>query len=215
VDVGTIFQGGLSTREEMCEAFIYYYPKSSLIDCRSQPEYYAYLDALGGVKNATGSFLRRLNIPYDPALLPAYVPLPLPSHLNIIKKKRYYSLSLVLFATNREKQDLALADDVYILQFAKERNLFSGLRIKKPDHLNGENLFPYMSSLNWRDRAFAKSVEEKFRQAPRYMHCGGDHGDRMRIPVRVISFLPPLQKFLLFIYFVFYVSETHCQNWGL
>lgn len=59
-------QGGLAGAREMCEAFIYYYPKSSLTDCRSQPEYYSYLKGIG-ITNATGSLLRKINVPYDPA----------------------------------------------------------------------------------------------------------------------------------------------------
>jgi len=39
--------GGLSTREEMCLAFILYYPRSSLADCRSLPALHTLTNALG------------------------------------------------------------------------------------------------------------------------------------------------------------------------
>jgi hypothetical protein len=39
--------GGLSTREEMCLAFILYYPRTALADCRSLPDLHTLTSALG------------------------------------------------------------------------------------------------------------------------------------------------------------------------
>lgn len=58
-------QGGLSQSEEICEATLVYYPKARLSDCRSQPELYQYLGAIG-VMNATGETFRKINVSYSP-----------------------------------------------------------------------------------------------------------------------------------------------------
>ena len=39
--------GGLSTREEMCLAFVLYYPRRPLADCRSLPTLQTLLKAFG------------------------------------------------------------------------------------------------------------------------------------------------------------------------
>jgi hypothetical protein len=70
-------QGGLSTQMEMCESFVYYYTdepptSSSLVDCRSQPEYFSFLKTLG-VQNATGEILKTFGLPFDPAKLSRYI----------------------------------------------------------------------------------------------------------------------------------------------
>lgn len=62
-------KGGLSTRREMCESFIIYYPKSTLIDCRSQPEFFSYFHSIG-VENAKGELLDKLHLPLVSRNLP-------------------------------------------------------------------------------------------------------------------------------------------------
>jgi hypothetical protein len=42
----------MSTNSESCEAALLYYPKSALMDCRSEPEFLSYVEPLG-VKNIT------------------------------------------------------------------------------------------------------------------------------------------------------------------
>ena len=51
--------GGLSTREEMCLAFILYYPRSSLADCRSLPALNTVTSALG-IDDVYGQSFQRL-----------------------------------------------------------------------------------------------------------------------------------------------------------
>lgn len=53
----------------MCQSLVMYYPKSDLMDCRSQPELYSYLNAYG-VINATGEMLQDFDLPYNPNNLP-------------------------------------------------------------------------------------------------------------------------------------------------
>ena len=47
----------------MCEAVLFYYPKSDLTDCRSQPEFYSFFKALG-IENVTGDILTKMNLPW-------------------------------------------------------------------------------------------------------------------------------------------------------
>ncbi|CAL8098886.1 unnamed protein product [Orchesella dallaii] len=65
----TVIFGGSAASNEICEAILVYYPKSRLTDCRSQPELYQYLGAVG-VMNATGETFRKLNVSYSPDSLP-------------------------------------------------------------------------------------------------------------------------------------------------
>ncbi len=51
--------GGLSTREEMCLAFILYYPRSALADCRSLPALHTLTSALG-IQDIYGESFKRL-----------------------------------------------------------------------------------------------------------------------------------------------------------
>ena len=51
--------GGLSTRDEMCLAFILYYPRSALADCRSLPALHTLTGALG-IQEIYGQSFQRL-----------------------------------------------------------------------------------------------------------------------------------------------------------
>ena len=51
--------GGLSTRDEMCLAFVLYYPRSSLADCRSLPALHSLTQALG-IHNIYGHSFEKL-----------------------------------------------------------------------------------------------------------------------------------------------------------
>ncbi len=55
-------QGGISTQQEMCQAVITYYPKTDLSDCRSQPEFYSFFNAMG-MRNVSGNALGPLDMP--------------------------------------------------------------------------------------------------------------------------------------------------------
>jgi len=52
-------QGGLSTNQEMCEAFVFYYPKVDLMQCVSQPEAYDFFKAFG-VNDFEGNVLEKV-----------------------------------------------------------------------------------------------------------------------------------------------------------
>ena len=51
--------GGLSTRDEMCLAFVLYYPRSALADCRSLPALHSLTQALG-IQNIYGHSFEKL-----------------------------------------------------------------------------------------------------------------------------------------------------------
>jgi len=53
----------------MCESYLMYYPRSTLVDCRSQPELHQYLGAFG-IMNVSGDIFRKLHLPFDPKELP-------------------------------------------------------------------------------------------------------------------------------------------------
>ncbi|CAG7815996.1 unnamed protein product [Allacma fusca] len=57
--------GGLSSNREMCQALLLYYPKSSMVDCRSQYEFHSFFDSLG-IEHVEGEMLKSLNLPYAP-----------------------------------------------------------------------------------------------------------------------------------------------------
>ncbi|OXA42075.1 DBH-like monooxygenase protein 1 [Folsomia candida] len=57
--------GGLGTRDEMCMAFVYYYPRIPLSECKTQLEFYSFLNPLG-IINVTGDILNEMEMPYAP-----------------------------------------------------------------------------------------------------------------------------------------------------
>ena len=57
------YQGGPDAEQEMCEAVQFYYPKSHLTDCRSQPEFYSFFKVIG-IENVTGGILSKMGLPW-------------------------------------------------------------------------------------------------------------------------------------------------------
>jgi len=52
----------------MCMAYVHYYPKIALADCKTQPEFHSFLSALG-VTKVRGKILQEMNMPYKPELV--------------------------------------------------------------------------------------------------------------------------------------------------
>lgn len=67
--------GGTSTRDEMCQGYITYYPKIPLVLCKTQPEFYNFFGALG-IRDVggKGDVLKRLQLPYKPKANQIYDP---------------------------------------------------------------------------------------------------------------------------------------------
>ncbi|CAL8092372.1 unnamed protein product [Orchesella dallaii] len=157
----TFIYGGLSTRREMCELFIIFYPKTTLIDCRSQPEFYDYFQAIG-VENVTGGMLNQLQLPFNSNLLP------------------------------KEMQDDSFPDDSMAIENGRANDithdLFRDVKITKPKNLEGMDAHKYMMSLNWDDKEFVKSVEQKRKSGGHYMHCNAPGGKKIRTSRDVYQF---------------------------
>jgi hypothetical protein len=58
-------KGGLATSQEMCQTFLFYYPKVESAQCTSQSEFHDFLKGIG-VEEVSGKVLQAINMPYDP-----------------------------------------------------------------------------------------------------------------------------------------------------
>jgi len=58
-------QGGLSTKQEMCQVFFLYYPRIDLMQCTSQYEFHDFFNGLG-IDEVSGSVLNAIKMPYNP-----------------------------------------------------------------------------------------------------------------------------------------------------
>ncbi|ODM95966.1 hypothetical protein Ocin01_10716 [Orchesella cincta] len=65
-DRETITYGGTSTRDEMCQGYITYYPKIPLTLCKTQYEFHNFFHALGIHKVEGDEVLRMIQLPYKP-----------------------------------------------------------------------------------------------------------------------------------------------------
>ena len=62
-------KGGLSSKEEMCQSFLMYYPKVELSLCSSQYEFYNSFEALG-ITNVFSKVFPAMRLPYNPNTWP-------------------------------------------------------------------------------------------------------------------------------------------------
>ncbi|CAL8072003.1 unnamed protein product [Orchesella dallaii] len=148
----TFVYGGLSTRREMCESFIVFYPKTTLIDCRSQPEYYTYFGAIG-VQNATGKMLNDLHLPFNSRKLP------------------------IAMQDNALADDSMVIENGRTNEL--DHDIFREIVITHPKELEGFDVHDYMMNLNWYDTEFVKSVEERRKSGYHYMHCSAPGGKKI------------------------------------
>ncbi|ODM89886.1 hypothetical protein Ocin01_16794 [Orchesella cincta] len=57
--------GGLATHQEMCQVFVFYYPRVPLAQCTSQNEFHDFFKGLN-INAVEGNILKLLNVPYEP-----------------------------------------------------------------------------------------------------------------------------------------------------
>ncbi|CAL8126017.1 unnamed protein product [Orchesella dallaii] len=65
-DVDKYIIGGLATHQEMCQVFLFYYPRVPLAQCMSQYEFHDFFKGLN-IDAVEGDVLKRLNVPYEPS----------------------------------------------------------------------------------------------------------------------------------------------------
>lgn len=81
-----MYQGGTSTRDEMCQGYITYYPKIPFALCKTQPEFHNFFDALGIRRIDGDRVLKMLHLPYVPKLVNYEI-----AHSNL-QIFRYYNM---------------------------------------------------------------------------------------------------------------------------
>lgn len=140
----------------MCETFIVYYPKATLIDCRSQPEFYTWFDAIG-VGNAKGRLLENLHLPFNSRELP-----------REMQDSALADDSMVL--------ENGRTDNI-------PHDIFREVIITRPKNLEGYDVHDYMMNLNWDDEEFVRSVEDRRKMGYHYMHCAAPGGKKIHTSV--------------------------------
>jgi len=64
-DMNRVVLGGLATNQEMCQTFLFYYPKIEIGQCTSQYEFGDFMHGIG-VDKVSGDVLNSIGMPYDP-----------------------------------------------------------------------------------------------------------------------------------------------------
>lgn len=162
--------GGLSTRREMCESFMYYYPKTTMLDCRSQPEFYSYFNGLG-IENVSGSVLNDLALPYNPSSLP--------EHLRDLSPA----------------DDAYILE--YGQAAETTGDIFEKLQVTSPNDkaLKYKTVHEEMNSLDWGSETVPAEIQKKWINGPQYMHCARHSGKRIDIN-GAIKYIQPYEPYI-------------------
>jgi hypothetical protein len=156
LDRDDVVLGGLSTKEEMCQSFMLYYPRVQLNNCGSQSELGSFFSAFG-IQNVSGSVLSAMNVPYDPDSWP--------------KDKQRFDPP-----DNAKEIEQAGEGD-------EARNIFDLIKIEEPRNISHLSAGRYIRELDWmNNKALGKSVEKDWRNGLHYTYCTA-HG-RKRIPLK-------------------------------
>ncbi|CAG7724039.1 unnamed protein product, partial [Allacma fusca] len=135
--------GGPDAEQEMCQAVLFYYPRSNLTDCRSQPEFYSFFRPLG-IDNVTGDVLEKLKLPYDGNNFS-------PTELDLIPPDNSYQLL--------GSEDGSL------------ENPFDLMKITKPSHLKNSSVGDHMREMHWNEKSIIRRVESGWKNGLHYMFC--------------------------------------------
>lgn len=65
IDWFVCVKGGTSTKDEMCQGYVYIYPRVQLALCKTQYDFDNFFNALG-IREVEGEVLERLQLPYKP-----------------------------------------------------------------------------------------------------------------------------------------------------
>lgn len=63
-------------------------------------------------------------------------------------------------------------------------DMFRDIVINSPDNLRGLDVHNYMINLNWKDKSYAKKVEEMRKTGSYNLHCSSPGGKRIQTEVR-------------------------------
>ena len=212
--------GGLSTRDEMCLAFILYYPRSSLADCRSLPALHTLTDALGIEKVYGQSFNRLVDFMRDiggeAGSTSPTSQSSLSNLLNSLSEETGYhvpSLPPQPRSGPLTEADI-LAQPFYTVAKPEPEpvapegtnyrtllmDLLMQLRIQAPVHLHNQTVGEVFASVDWEQRG--SEIQEILMLGEHNSLCMA-HGRQPLIPYEVVSYprFKPLPK-----------SEVWCPN---
>jgi len=147
--------GGLSTKQEMCQIFLMYYPRIDLMQCTSQYEFHDFFHGLK-LDEVSGSVLNSIKMPYNPNELP--------------RDQR-------AFDPADDTKELEESGDGTLY-----KSMFDQIKIEAPTRWKGTSVGDYLKQANWTDQKFGKEVEANWKNGRHYAYCTG-HG-RKRVPLK-------------------------------
>ncbi|CAL8126013.1 unnamed protein product [Orchesella dallaii] len=152
--------GGLATHQEMCQIFLFYYPRIPLSQCTSQYEFHDFFKGLH-IDGVEGEVLKPLHMPYEPSLLPL--------------EDQDKDLG------DDAKELEALEEGISF------KSVFNLMNITSPRSLRGKTVGKRLEEMSWTNKN-GKELERVWKEGRQYQFCSKPGLKRVILDKHIINY---------------------------